>query len=55
MAGGLTIDNVATAIDRLKPYAVDVSSGIETDSYKDKTKMEKFVEIVKSKNKSLED
>ena len=55
LAGGLTIDNVATAIDRLKPYAVDVSSGIETDSYKDKTKMEKFVEIVKSKNKSLED
>ena len=55
LAGGLTIDNVATAIDRLKPYAVDVSSSIETDSFKDKTKMEKFVEIVKSKNKFLED
>lgn len=44
LAGGLTISNVASAIAQLHPYAVDVSSGIETDGLKDPTKMQQFVE-----------
>lgn len=48
LAGGLGIHNVADAIRTLTPYAVDVSSGIETDHIKDKDKMEKFVRAVRS-------
>ena len=48
LAGGLGIHNVKEAVERLAPYAVDVSSGIETDGCKDKSKMEKFVHAVRS-------
>ncbi|MBQ3447857.1 MAG: phosphoribosylanthranilate isomerase, partial [Synergistaceae bacterium] len=43
LAGGLDAGNVREAISRLRPYAVDVSSGIETDGVKDKVKMSKFI------------
>jgi len=49
LAGGLNINNVKIAIENLKPYAVDVSSGIETNGFKDKNKMCKFVHIVREK------
>lgn len=39
LAGGLSPDNVENACEQLTPYAVDVSSGIETDGVKDKAKM----------------
>lgn len=55
LAGGLSIDNVSYAIKSLNPYAVDVSSGIETDSIKDKNKMKQFVEIVNLENKIKEE
>ena len=47
LAGGLNCANVEEAILTLSPFAVDVSSGIETDGFKDKDKMSKFVELVK--------
>lgn len=47
-AGGLDIGNVAEAVERFHPYAVDVSSGIETDGVKDREKMRQFVTIVRS-------
>ena len=43
LAGGLDAGNVKEAISRLSPYAVDVSSGIETDGVKDKVKMSEFI------------
>ena len=47
LAGGLNADNVGEAIASLHPFAVDASSGIETEGYKDKTKMAAFVKAVK--------
>lgn len=43
LAGGLGPENVAEAIDKLSPYAVDVSSGIETNGVKDPDKMRQFM------------
>jgi phosphoribosylanthranilate isomerase len=47
LAGGLEVQNVALALKTLNPYGVDVSSGIETDGYKDKNKMAEFVSAVR--------
>lgn len=47
LAGGLYPENVADAIETLSPFAVDVSSGIETDNFKDKNKMAAFVKAVR--------
>ena len=47
LAGGLTCDNVASAIRAARPYAVDVSSGIESaPGLKDPEMMRRFVEEV---------
>lgn len=50
LAGGLDAGNVANAIAALHPYAVDVSSGIETDGRKDSDKMTRFVHAVRGIN-----
>ena len=47
LAGGLEPGNVARAIRALHPFAVDVSSGIETDGAKDYMKMTAFVNAVR--------
>ncbi len=48
LAGGLGPENVEEAIQEIRPYGVDVSSGIETDGIKDPEKMRKFAEIVRA-------
>lgn len=49
LAGGLSINNVSEAVSRLHPYAVDVSSGIETDGRKDDVKMAAFINAVRNR------
>lgn len=47
LAGGLGPDNIAEALQRFTPYAVDLSSGAETDGWKDPEKMRQCVEAVR--------
>ena len=47
LAGGLDPESVGEAISTLEPFAVDVSSGVETDGVKDAEKIEKFINAVK--------
>ena len=49
LAGGLTADNVAEAIRIVKPYAVDVASGVEAaPGRKDIEKMRRFIDNARS-------
>ena len=50
LAGGLDADNAADAVTRLHPYAVDVSSGIETAGKKDPAKMAAFAATVRGQD-----
>ena len=48
IAGGLNEDNLEEAIQHFTPYAVDVSSGVETDGQKDHGKIRRFIERAKN-------
>jgi len=47
LAGGLNSDNVQQGILKLKPFGVDVSSGVETDGFKDFLKTKEFIKKVR--------
>ena len=54
LAGGLTPENVGAAVAALHPAGVDVSSGVETNGAKDKTKMAAFVEAVRKADREAQ-
>jgi phosphoribosylanthranilate isomerase len=47
VGGGLTPENVSSCVRTVRPYGVDVRTGIETDGRKDLAKMRAFVQAVK--------
>ncbi|NWA03552.1 phosphoribosylanthranilate isomerase [Pseudomonas gingeri] len=49
LAGGLTVENVADAIARVRPYAVDTSGGVEqSKGIKDPAKIKAFIQAVRA-------
>jgi phosphoribosylanthranilate isomerase len=49
LAGGLTPENVTTAIEIVKPWGVDVASGVELrPGKKDPSKVERFIQEVRA-------
>ena len=48
LAGGLHPGNVTQAIEKVRPYAVDVSSGTETEGRKDPAKISSFLQAVRA-------
>ncbi|MBQ6402369.1 MAG: phosphoribosylanthranilate isomerase [Oscillospiraceae bacterium] len=53
LAGGLTPENVTAALAQVRPAGVDVSSGIETDGWKDAEKMARFVAACRNWEETL--
>ena len=47
LAGGLCVNNITNAISKTTPFAVDVSSGVETDGSKDPIKIKEFIRRVR--------
>ncbi len=47
LAGGIDLENITTAIKNVNPFALDVSSSVETKGYKDKEKIKDFIRRVR--------
>ena len=53
LAGGLNTENIKTAIQKTNPFAVDISSGVETNGLKDVQKINSIIEAVKKFNQNI--
>ena len=50
IAGGLTPDNVASVVSQIRPFAVDVAGGVETDGHQDIEKVKLFIRNAKGES-----
>ncbi len=48
LAGGINTENVVRAIEQIRPYGIDISSGVETDGLKDSSKIKDIILKVRS-------
>ena len=48
LAGGLNETNIKNIITACSPYCVDISSGVETDGFKDETKIKNIISIIRN-------
>jgi len=55
VAGGLSPTNVGRLIAQVRPWAVDVSSGVETNGHKDTARIKDFIEAVRNADRETED
>lgn len=53
LAGGLEPGNVALAIEKARPFAVDASTGVETNGAKDQAKIKEFVRRAKDAGRKI--
>lgn len=52
LAGGITSTNILEAIEKVKPYIIDISSGVETDRFKDEEKIKEVMKKIKRGGKN---
>jgi len=48
LAGGLNLGNIEEALEKVNPYAVDLSSGVESDGIKDEAKIMEIVRRIRN-------
>jgi phosphoribosylanthranilate isomerase len=48
LAGGLRADNVAEALERVRPFGVDICSGVRTEGRLDRNKLRAFMHAARS-------
>ena len=45
LAGGINSENISQAIDKFKPFAIDLSSSVEVDGFKNESKIKEIMEV----------